>query len=147
MTTWISSSYWTELRCQLLVLDALSPPEKWFLVTKETGWSPEKVAAKRNRTLTVYIVAGHFTDWVSISVSLLWTPLYRLSCHKCWLAVDLKFFCLQCTSHCHFIRGDQKISMRLMITIQNVKSDVQSFPRQSPDIYWHYTHTNAICYP
>jgi preprotein translocase subunit Sec63 len=35
------------------------------------------------------------------------------------------------------IQGDQKVSMHLMITIQKVTSNVQSVPRQSPDIYWH----------
>jgi hypothetical protein len=33
------------------------------------------------------------------------------------------------------IQGDQKVSMHLMITIQKVTSNVQSVPRQSPDIY------------
>jgi hypothetical protein len=45
------------------------------------------------------------------------------------------------------IQGDQKVFVHLMITIQKVTSNVQSVPRQSPDIYWHYTNTNAICYP
>jgi hypothetical protein len=36
-----------------------------------------------------------------------------------------------------FIQGDQKVSVHLMITIQKVTSNVQSVPRQSPDIYWH----------
>jgi hypothetical protein len=35
------------------------------------------------------------------------------------------------------IQGDQNISVHLMITIQKVTSNVQSVPRQSPDIYWH----------
>jgi hypothetical protein len=30
-----------------------------------------------------------------------------------------------------------KKSVHLMITIQKVTSNVQSVPRQSPDIYWH----------
>ena len=34
------------------------------------------------------------------------------------------------------IQGDQKISVHLMITIQRVTSNVQSVPRQSPDVYW-----------
>jgi hypothetical protein len=33
------------------------------------------------------------------------------------------------------IQGDQKVSVPLMITIQKVTSNVQSVPRQSPDIY------------
>jgi hypothetical protein len=33
------------------------------------------------------------------------------------------------------IQGDQKVSVRLMITIQQVTSNVKSVPRQSPDIY------------
>jgi hypothetical protein len=33
------------------------------------------------------------------------------------------------------IQGDQKVSVRLMITTQKVTSNVQSVPRQSPDIY------------
>jgi ABC-type cobalamin/Fe3+-siderophores transport system ATPase subunit len=33
------------------------------------------------------------------------------------------------------IQGDQKFSVHLMITIQKVTSNVQSVPRQSPDIY------------
>ena len=33
------------------------------------------------------------------------------------------------------IQGDQKVSVHLMITIQKVTSNVQSVPRQSPDIY------------
>jgi hypothetical protein len=35
------------------------------------------------------------------------------------------------------IQGDQKVSVHLMITIQKVTSNVQSFPYQSLDIYWH----------
>jgi hypothetical protein len=40
---------------------------------------------------------------------------------------------------CYMIttQGDQKVSVHLMITIQKVTSNVQSVPRQSPDIYWH----------
>jgi hypothetical protein len=33
------------------------------------------------------------------------------------------------------IQGDQKVSVHLMITIYKVTSNVQSVPRQSPDIY------------
>jgi hypothetical protein len=32
-------------------------------------------------------------------------------------------------------QGDQKVSVHLMITIQKVATNVQSVPRQSPDIY------------
>jgi hypothetical protein len=35
------------------------------------------------------------------------------------------------------VPGDQKVSVHLMITIQKVTSNVQSVPRQSPDIYGH----------
>jgi hypothetical protein len=35
------------------------------------------------------------------------------------------------------IQGDQKYSVHLMITIQKITCNVQTFPRQSPDIYWH----------
>ena len=41
------------------------------------------------------------------------------------------------TSGLHYVQGDQNVSVYLIITIQNVTSNVQSFPRQSPDIYWH----------
>jgi hypothetical protein len=34
------------------------------------------------------------------------------------------------------IQGDQKVSVHLMIAVRKVTSDVQSVPRQSPDIYW-----------
>jgi hypothetical protein len=34
------------------------------------------------------------------------------------------------------IQSDQKVSVQLMITIHKVTSNVQSVPRQSPDIYW-----------
>jgi hypothetical protein len=34
-----------------------------------------------------------------------------------------------------YIQGDQKVSVHLMITIQKITSNVQSVPRQSPDIY------------
>jgi hypothetical protein len=34
-----------------------------------------------------------------------------------------------------YIQGDQKVFAHLMITIQKVISNVQSVPRQSPDIY------------
>jgi hypothetical protein len=33
------------------------------------------------------------------------------------------------------IQADQKVSVHLMIIIQKVTSNVQSVPRQSPDIY------------
>jgi hypothetical protein len=39
-------------------------------------------------------------------------------------------------THTHtYIQGDLKVSVHLMITIQKVTSNVQSFPRQFPDIY------------
>jgi hypothetical protein len=44
------------------------------------------------------------------------------------------------------IQGDQKVSVHLMITIQEVTSNVESVSRQSPDVYWH-AELNAICYP
>jgi hypothetical protein len=34
-----------------------------------------------------------------------------------------------------FLHGDQKVSVHLMIAIQKVTSNVQSVPRQSPDVY------------
>jgi hypothetical protein len=34
------------------------------------------------------------------------------------------------------IQGYQKVSAHLMITLQKVTSNIQSVPRQSPDIYW-----------
>jgi hypothetical protein len=37
----------------------------------------------------------------------------------------------------HNIQGDLKVSVHLMITIRKFKSNSQSVPRQSPDIYWH----------
>jgi hypothetical protein len=44
------------------------------------------------------------------------------------------------------VQGDQKVSVHLMITIQKVTSNVQSVPRQSPDIYWHAELFFHICY-
>jgi hypothetical protein len=38
-----------------------------------------------------------------------------------------------------FIQGDQKVSVHVMITIQKVTSNVQSVPRQSPDIQFNLT--------
>jgi hypothetical protein len=35
------------------------------------------------------------------------------------------------------IQGDQRIAVHLMITTQKVTSNVQTVPRQSPDIYRH----------
>jgi hypothetical protein len=35
----------------------------------------------------------------------------------------------------NYIHGDHKVSVRLMNSIQKVTSNVQSVPRQSPDIY------------
>jgi len=34
-----------------------------------------------------------------------------------------------------YMQGDQKVSVHLIITIQKVTSNVQSFLRQFPDIY------------
>jgi hypothetical protein len=36
-----------------------------------------------------------------------------------------------------YIQGHQKVSVHLMVTIQKVTSNVQSVPRQCPDICWH----------
>jgi hypothetical protein len=44
----------------------------------------------------------------------------------------------------NFIQSDRKVSVHLMITIQKVKSNIQSVPRQCPDIYWHYL-TQSDC--
>ena len=35
------------------------------------------------------------------------------------------------------IQGNQEVSVNLMVMIQKVTSNVQSVPRQPPDIYWH----------
>jgi hypothetical protein len=35
----------------------------------------------------------------------------------------------------HYVQLDQKVSVHLMITIQKVTNNVQSVPRQSPNIY------------
>jgi hypothetical protein len=60
--------------------------------------------------------------------------------------IDVEFLIIDCNarnkSHMHMnlcfearnVQGDQKVSVHLMITIQNVTSNVQSAPRQSPDI-------------
>jgi hypothetical protein len=34
-------------------------------------------------------------------------------------------------------KGDQKVCVHLMVTIQKVTGNVQSVPHKSPDIYWH----------
>jgi hypothetical protein len=39
------------------------------------------------------------------------------------------------TPSINILQGDQKVSVHLMITIQEVTSNVQSVPRKSPDIY------------
>jgi hypothetical protein len=39
------------------------------------------------------------------------------------------------TYYYYYIQGDQKVSVHLVSTIQKVTSNVQSVPRQSPDIY------------
>jgi hypothetical protein len=36
-----------------------------------------------------------------------------------------------------WVQGDQKVSVLLMITMQKVKSNVQSVPRQSPGLGGH----------
>jgi hypothetical protein len=46
--------------------------------------------------------------------------------------LNVLFNFASCTLH---IQGDQKVSVHLMITIQKVTSNVQSVPRQFPDIY------------
>jgi hypothetical protein len=38
-----------------------------------------------------------------------------------------------------YIQGHKKVSVDLIITIQKVTSNVQSVPRQSPDVYGHGT--------
>jgi len=38
-------------------------------------------------------------------------------------------------AHICVIQGDQKVSVHLKITIEKVTSNVQSVPRQSPDIF------------
>ena len=43
-------------------------------------------------------------------------------------------FLIMCVKNI-FIQGDQIVSVHLMITIQKVTSNVQSVPRQPPDIY------------
>jgi hypothetical protein len=57
---------------------------------------------------------------------------------KCYIATvsnsDLRYWCLP-SMVITVIQGDQKVSVRLMITIQIVTSNVQSVPRHSPDIY------------
>jgi hypothetical protein len=54
--------------------------------------------------------------------------------HPCVNIVD--YVCgLKVTLKEKNIHDDQKVSVNLMITIQNVTSNVQSVPRQSPDIY------------
>ena len=40
-------------------------------------------------------------------------------------------------NYLYHIQGDQKGTVHLMITIQKVTRNVQSVPRQSPDIYGH----------
>jgi hypothetical protein len=47
------------------------------------------------------------------------------------------FYSNRCSCHntINNTQGDQKVSVQLMITIQEVTSNVQTVPRQSPDIY------------
>jgi hypothetical protein len=63
---------------------------------------------------------------------------------KQWFNIVLTgntFLCFQSgdvRSNNILVQGDQNVSVHLMITIQKVTSNVQSVPRQSPDIYWHF---------
>jgi len=36
---------------------------------------------------------------------------------------------------CNYVQGDQKVPVHLLITIEKVTSNVQSVPRQSPNMY------------
>jgi hypothetical protein len=54
-----------------------------------------------------------------------------------WLVVKILMcdILLRSDSTIYKIQDDQKVSAHLTITIQKVTSNVQSVPRQSPDIY------------
>jgi hypothetical protein len=50
------------------------------------------------------------------------------------LHIIFKFFKLHHNIYINNIQGDQKVSVHLMITTQKITSDIQSVPRQSPDL-------------
>jgi hypothetical protein len=68
------------------------------------------------------------------------SPAFHVSHH-----VELRQLCPFCscaldhitlrTSELYSVQGDQKVYLHLMITIKKVASNVQTVPRQSPDIY------------
>jgi hypothetical protein len=65
---------------------------------------------------------------------------FSLSVVKTHLLSYLYFFftflsSTNCMEFRNVIQGDQKVSLHLMITMHYVSSNVQSVPRQSPDIY------------
>jgi hypothetical protein len=55
--------------------------------------------------------------------------------HRIYGCVSTAAMVMRILPQCDDITGDQKVSVHLMITIQKVTSNVQSVPRQSPDIY------------
>jgi hypothetical protein len=63
-------------------------------------------------------------------------PVFTSCQSNCIITVKLTLLYEDCCcSKLYLLQGDQKVSVRLMITIQKVTSNVQSVPRQSPDIY------------
>jgi hypothetical protein len=82
----------------------------------------------------VTLFASPRQQWLRERPSMLSLYVHYVSCLiQRWLVAGLSpwRFVL------HLIQGDQKVSVHLMITIQKVKSNVQSVPRQSPDISIH----------
>jgi hypothetical protein len=89
----------------------------------------------------------HFRLWfvnfchihICMIVLLYWLLCYCIAyCVTVLLILEtvIRFVLSYILSKCEFlhIQGDQNISVHVMITIQKVTSNVQSVPRQSPDI-------------
>ena len=105
---------------------------------KRRGYLPRRAAGSFSRKTLLFVVKL-FSD------SFLLNFVYRFKSTRRapsadYLTCEKNFtgrFCINVLlmNVMRIIQGDQKVSVHLMITIQKVTSNVQSVPRQSPDIY------------
>jgi hypothetical protein len=71
---------------------------------------------------------GAGTEYIPVVLNCVCVIYIRINVHN-WRDCNVLYT--------RYIQGDQKVSVHLMITKQKVTSNVQSVPRQSPNIYWH----------
>jgi hypothetical protein len=127
----------------LLILRSRYTSGTWYIACVLCQLAAPELVQPTDITRTQYTNCRLCNDswgWVSKARNMLRPLIFNKLNRKCIMLVSLYWYTMMHRQQsikriCEF--GVCLAGLALVVTIQKFTSNVQSFPRQSPDIYWH----------